>query len=251
MSDFKVERVLKETKELPSNFGFYPKNTKVWFSPMTTKEVEILNESEMSPKLLFENAIANIKTDVIQSKDLTFNDFVFINLQRRLYSQTEIRCTLQTVCTNCGKRITQDFDFNEIEFETPKDARLQQCELGDYSVVIGPLTIGGMLAMLNSERGVNTIDTLAHCIRKIYSKESEVNDIYSFELAQDIIANTWGEDRQVLEYIDSLQSHGIKPRYIECPNCHVSWEEELGNPETLIFPSDRPRNSIADKVHPV
>ena len=249
--DFKIKKVLKETKELPSGFGFYPKGAKVWFSPMTTREVEILNESELSSKLLYENAIANITTENMNSEDLTFSDFIFINLQRRLYSQTEIRCTLQTTCKNCGKSITEEFDFNEIEFETPKDSRLQRCQLGEYKVDIGPLTIGGVLKMLNSEKGVNNIDTLAHCVRKIYPLDSEVKNIYSFELAQEIMANTWGEEREILEYIDSLQSHSIKPREIICSNCNTSWKEELGDPEALIFPSDRPRQSIADKVLPV
>lgn len=246
-----IKKVLKETKQLPSNFGFYPKNTRIWFSPMTTREVEILNESELSSKLLFENGLANITAEGIPVEDITFDDFIFINLQRRLYSQTEIRCTLQTICPNCGKKIIDDFDFNEIEFETPKDARVQRCDLGDYTVEIGPLTIGGMITMLNSDKGLNTIDTLAHCIRKIYQKGTTQKDIYTFELAQEIIANTWGEEREILDYIDSLQKHGMNPRNMKCSNCQTTWQEDLGNPETLIFPSSRPRHFIANKVQPV
>lgn len=250
MSEFEIRKVYKQCKALPSGFGFYPKNTKVYFTPMTTKEVESLNESELSTKLIFENALAGIKTESVAKEDLTFSDFIFISMQRRVYSQTEVRCELRTTCSNCGKVITQDFDFNEFEFKEPNDNRLQCCTLGDYKVVIGPLTIGGMLDMLNSETGVTVVSTLAHCIRKIYGPDSDVQDIYTYELAEKIIENTWGEERDMLNYIDTLQEHGLEPREIICSNCGNTWKEDLGSLDTLIFPVSRIGHDFKDKVHP-
>ena len=266
MSNFKIERVMKEVTQLPSNFGFYPKNTKIWFYPMTTKEVELLNDSNLDSKKLFENNLANIKTEGINPEELTFSDFIFISLQRRLYSQTEILCTLNSTCPKCGKRIIEEFNFSEIEFENPKDARLQSCELGDYEVVMGPITIGSMLKMLDSEEGISAIDTYAHCIREIkqkpkdeslldnfingFKKEKTQEEIANeFLLAREIIANTWGEERLVLNYIDSLQDHGIKPKKVVCSNCKEAWEEDLGGADALIFPSDRIGDNIRNKVH--
>lgn len=254
MGKYEVKKVFKQVKSLPSGFGFYPKGTEVRFSPMTTGEIETLNESDLSSLMVFKSALEGIQTTKIQPTDLTFSDFVFISLQRRLYSQTEIRCTLNTTCPNCGTRIVQDFDFNELEFDEPKDNRLQTCTLGGYKVVVGPLTIGNMISMLESERGVNTVDTLAHCIKKIYLPGSEVAEVEVdelFPLAQEIIANTWGEEREVMNYIDSLQSHGLLPRKITCKNqaCKYEWEEDLGTPDALIFPSSKPEQSIRDKVH--
>jgi hypothetical protein len=255
MSKYKVEKVLKEVKVLPSGFGFYPKGTQVRFSPMTTKEVETLNESDLTSELVFKSALVGIETTKISPRDLTFSDFTFISLQRRLYSQTEIRCTLDTLCPSCGTKVSEEFDFNEIEFEEPKDNRLQSCVLCGYKVEVGPLTVGNMLDMLESERGVNTIDTLAYCIKKIYVPDSNVIEVEPEELlplAKEIISNTWGEDREILNYIDNLQTHGIKPRKISCRNkaCGHTWEEELGTADALIFPSSGHSQSIRDKVHP-
>lgn len=255
MGKYEVEKVYKEVKALPSGFGFYPKGTVVRFSPMTTGEIEALNEGDLNSELVFKSALAGIQTTKIQPTDLTFSDFVYISLQRRLYSQTEIRCTLNTACPSCGTEIVQDFDFSEIEFDEPKDNRLQTCELGGYKVVVGPLTVGAMIQMLESEKGVNTIDTLAHCIRKIYLPDSAIREVEPeelFSLAQDIISNSWGEEREIMNYIDDLQSHGIKPRKMVCKNkaCRCEWEEDLGTPDALIFPCNRPRQSLGSKVHP-
>lgn len=253
--NFKVERVTIECKQLPSGFGFYPKGTQVRFFPMTTKEVEILNESELSSLLLFENNLENIQTTKISPKDLTFSDFIYISIQRRLYSQTEIRCTMTSHCPNCGTKLIEEFDFNDIEFDEPKDNRLQGTELSGYKVEIGPLTIGAMIDMLKSDEGVTTVNTLAHQIRKIYNPTAEIVPIPEEEakvLAYELVANSWGEERDIFNYIDSLQSHNMKPRTLKCKNkaCETTWEEDLGNPETLIFPSSRPRQSIESKVYP-
>lgn len=255
MSEFSVKRTSIECKQLPSNFGFYPKGTKVRFYPMTTKEIEVLNESNLDSLTVFENSLANIQTSVIKPEDLTLNDFIFISLQRRLFSQTEIRCTLQSVCPNCGTKILDEFDFNSIEFNEPKDPRPQACELGGYKVEIVPLTIGAMIEMLKSEEGVTTVGTLARCIRKIYQPSSEVIPIPENErlkLAIEIISNSWGEEREIINYIDDLQTHNMQPRKLKCKNkaCGHEWEQDLGDPETLIFPSSGFRKSIADKVHP-
>lgn len=253
--DYEIKETFVETKKLPSGFGFYPKGTLVRFSPMTTKEIEILNESDLTSEIVFKNALSHIQTRNIEPRDLTFSDFAFVSLQRRLYSQTEIRCTVNTQCPECGTKLFEEFDFNDIEFEEPKDARLQSCVLRDFKVVIGPLTIGNMLDMLESDRGVNTIDTLAHTIRKIYKPGSEVltfSPEETFSLARKIVENTWGEEREIFNYIDTLQSHGIKPRKLTCKNkacCHT-WEEDLGTVDTLIFPSSGFKQSIRDKVHP-
>lgn len=253
--DFKITKVMIECKQLPSGFGFYPKGTQVRFTPMTTKEVEILNESDLSNLMLFENALEGIQTTIINPRDLTFSDFLFISLQRRLYSQTEIMCTLNSTCPVCGTRLLEEFDFNDIEFEQPKDSRPQSCEIGGYRVEIVPATIGAIIDMLKSEEGVTTVGTLAHQIRKIYNPQSEIipiPDDKMEELAYELVANSWGEEREIFNYIDELQRHNIKPRKLVCKNkaCASEWEEDLGNPETLIFPSNRPRQSIADKVHP-
>lgn len=251
--DYELKKVSIEAKQLPSGFGFYPKGTQVRFVPMTTKEISILNESDLNSELIFKHALSNIQTRVIEPRDLTFSDFVFISLQRRLYSQTEILCTLDTVCPECGKKIVDEFDFNDIEFEEPKDNRLQRCQLSGYTVEVGPLTIGNMLDMLESENGVNTIDTLAHSIKKIYIPDSEATTVPEkdlFPLAQKIIENTWGQEREILNYIDTLQTHGMKPREIKCSNCNYTWKEDLGTADALIFPRSGFRDSIRDKVQP-
>lgn len=253
---FEVKRTMIQCKQLPSGFGFYPRGTEVRFYPMTVKEIETLNESDLSSLMLFENSLSNIKTKGIDPKQLTFSDFIYVSLQRRLYSQTEIRCTLNTYCPICGTKLLEEFDFNEIEFDEPKDNRLQQTTLGGFKVDIGPITIGDMLDMLKSEEGVTTVNTLAHQIRKVYNPESDIIPIPDEEqrkLAYEIVANTYGEEREIFNYIDGLQVHNMKHKKMRCKNkaCGSEWEVDLGNPETLIFPSSRPRQSIADKVHPV
>ena len=53
MGKYEVKKVFKQVKSLPSGFGFYPKGTEVRFSPMTTGEIETLNESDLSSLMVF------------------------------------------------------------------------------------------------------------------------------------------------------------------------------------------------------
>ena len=60
MGKYEVKKVFKQVKSLPSGFGFYPKGTEVRFSPMTTGEIETLNESDLSSLMVFKSALEGI-----------------------------------------------------------------------------------------------------------------------------------------------------------------------------------------------
>lgn len=250
-----VKKVLKRVAEVPSGGIFYPKNYEIYFTPMTVREAELLNESEVSTQIFFNTVLESITTVGMDKNDITYPDFIYIALMRKLYSQESILGTTTWYCEECGSKNVTDFDFSEISFSEPKERRTPaKCVIGEYAVDITPLTIGGALALYETE-SVSNVDTMAHCVRAIYEAKSDSNGgyifnelPYSLELAQQIIDSAYGEEIDMLKEIDDMYFHFIEDMKFTCKGCKHEQSINLGSPEALVFPRCGHTSAVGHKI---
>lgn len=252
-----VKKVLKRVAQLPSGGIFYPKGFEVYFTPMTVKEAEMLNESEVSTLVFFNTMLDAITTVGMDKTDLTYPDFIYIALMRRLYSQEDILGTSIWYCEECGQKNKSDFDFTEISFAEPTEKRNPaRCVIGDFAVDISPLTIGGTITLYENAE-ISNADTLAYCVKAIYKANLLEKDNYEFtpvpyslDLAKEIINSAYGDEADMLLEIDKMYFHFLEDMEFTCSNkeCKHKQKINLGSPEALVFPRSRRTSSVGHKI---
>ena len=204
------------------------------------------------PKSVIKYQLNGIKAN-FDVRRLTFYDFLYIGHLRRISSFDSAKAVFTAHCPNCGqevKRIVSFFDlpFYDLEFtQLPIKATISGVELE-----FGLLTIGDVL-QLKSEYAFGAYP-LACSIRNL-----------SFEDAMKVLNSARGEDIDVLEYIDKLVFHGLKPIPMKCNNvinsfevmfedeqkkeiCGQEFVVEADDPLVLITPFRRSKDSIRDRI---
>lgn len=269
---FVLDGTYKRVTALPSNFLAYPKDVEIYFKPLTTGEIERLNESELSLTLKIESDMNSIFVKGMDKYDLTKDDYAYIALMRKLYSQDEVLGVLNYRCEECQNMNRVEFNLKELEFTFPEVVKAPALiEVGGYWLKIGFMTVKGMLelAKLQETKSLQPSDTYAMMVQGV-GTGIDINSITwrekTFDEIVKIIESAWGEEIEVLSTVDTMLYHGIKPMEVTCTQtpiqmvdsetqevveskvCGHKQMEDLGDIFALIFPKRRDRNYLRSKI---
>lgn len=225
-----------EVTDLPSKFKPY-EDKKISFTPYTFGEVNRLNQSKLSHDSKIREILKGIKCN-FDPLDLTFADFLYINLLRKMSTFGEKKFNVVVECPNCGKenKVTiseTDLEFDEIEVDLPITATLSN----NQELVFSPLTVGNFLELL--EKGLEK-DLCAGLAIQVVN--------VAYEDAFSIVDKSFGDDSLILEEVDKILYHGLKSIHTKCVNCNTMIDANLDGGQIIIYPfrvnSFSPRNAI-------
>lgn len=252
---FKLDSTYKKITRLPSNFLSYPKGVEIYFKPLTTGEIEKLNESELSARLKIESDLNSIYVVGMDKYSLTKDDYAYIALMRKLYSQDEILGVYSYTCSACGVKQSFDFNLAEVEFNQPEVKSVPGIlKIGDYWVSIGFLTVKDLISIYErKEAGENltATDFTAYMVQGIgigESLDSLTWEDSNYDRKKEILASAWGEERECLSELDDMLYHGLRPVEAICSDCGNKMEVDLGDIFALIFPKRRSREYLRNKI---
>ena len=268
---FVLDSTYKRVTQLPSNFLSYPKDVEVYFKPLTTGEIERLNESELSLSLKIESDMNSIFVRGMDKYQLTKDDYAYIALMRKLYSQDEVLGILTYRCEECQGINKVEFNLKDLEFTFPEVEKAPAViKIGDYWLQIGFMTVAGMLELdkLQDTKALQASDSYAMMVQKVGKGETLETVVWeekSFEERVAIIESAWGEEIEVLSTVDTMLYHGLKPiefvctatpvkmvneagEVVEAKECNHRQMEDLGDIFALIFPKRRTRNYLRSKI---
>ena len=239
--------VIEVTDKLPSGGLAYPENFKIHYRPYVFGEVEKVSASKISYGELSRIILAGIRTS-FPVGDLTYYDFLYLALLRKLSTIGEDSVRATQDCPQCGAPSTYEVHVgaqdSEVEFLPVRYKKLPL--LADFQFAgddaprayrFRPITIRQYLEL--ERRGVHT-DSL--------SKLAIQCDTVPFAEARSKFFRAQGQDSQVLSLIKDALFHGVKPINVTCGGCGVQNRLHLDRGEVIIRPFRGDAETLDDRI---
>jgi len=253
-----------DQEDLPSGGGSYPKNSEIYYTPLTFGETKFLSGSTLSDPTSIEFFLGKIQTS-FPKKDLTYYDFYYLTIMIKLSTFGEIEYNMNFECDACGEFNNSPFTANDLLFEEirvdlpitidlrhPMEVVNEKDEVVNVikRVSFNPITIGNFLEMLTLNEVGDDDKYLSRCI---IGNDIETNK----KLIKEHLV---GPDTQILEMLDVYLFHGVQDLHFKCKNMVSSGdgtEEVCGHVHDIPFqyitehvgPTDRCKHSLGKRVH--
>lgn len=190
---------------LPSKGLTYPENAIISHRMYKCGELDMINNSNMTPKQLMELALKGINTS-FDKMELTVPDFLFLGLLRKISIYNETSFTASCLCKKCKRKASSDIPAFDMEFDDLGIKGLPaKVTLNGKLMEFKPLTVGRFFDLLDKDMGANTLAT--------YAAECTNMD---FDEAYEHIMSLTEEDYEEIQFIDEAMHHGVKPIEIKC-----------------------------------
>jgi hypothetical protein len=238
-------------KELPSKWIPYPKGAEIKYVPYLFGELWGRSQSIQSPKDSYKLILDGITTS-FNKEELTYFDFIFISLLRRLSTFGTDQITLEFVCPVCGHRNKEIILLGNLEFKDVEAPEFPVCfsdpEDGT-EFEVSPLTMGKYFMLLDMGKEKDRVAVYAACVRNLEFPEAYRRIFYAK-----------GELSETLEYVDELLYFGVKPLTLRCKGtrkaegedkpvkCDVPIKVEIDDEKVIIEPFRGNVGSIRDRV---
>jgi hypothetical protein len=244
-------------KQLPSKFLPYPQGVEISYSPYKFGELKKFSQSKLSIKQRYEFILEGITVSGMDKEDLTFQDFLFIALLRKMSSVGNNDLLITFNCLKCEHKnqhhiMLDALDFDEIEVpELPAIL-----EIKDHEMSFTPLTLKDFFTLFKEGKEKDSVAILAAQCRS-----------HEFEQAYDILFGANPEDSQVLEELNKVFYHGLATLRLKCQNkeaptsefidgveieklVHCDFENriELGDPDLIVQPFCGDRRTPKDRI---
>jgi hypothetical protein len=225
---------------IPSRMIPYPQGSKISYKPYTVGDLEYLAQSKLSPKEKFKYILKGIKTS-FNPLDLTFYDFVFLSMLRRLSSFDSNKLNMSHKCRSCGEVVKKTIDLNQVEFtdlfeNVPKefeDPKLPiVLDLDGNELHFGPLTIDDYFFLM--DKGLLDVENSFfadrnHMLAKMCSNKD-------FDSVLRLIKNAHGKYDEVFDMITNMLAHPIKNIDMKCEECEYVNQVDINGGTVLIEP---------------
>lgn len=190
---------------LPSKGFTYNDDATISHRMYKCGELDMINNSNMTPKQLMGLALEGINTN-FDKMELTLPDFLFLGLLRKISIYNETSFTASCICKKCKRKASADISAFDMEFDDLKIKGLPaKVTLNGKPMEFMPLTIDRFFTLLDKGMGANTLATYA----------AECTNM-EFDEAYEHIQNLNEEDYEEIEFIDKAMHHGVKPVEIKC-----------------------------------
>lgn len=233
---------------LPSRGLAYPKNCEISYRPYTFGEIQKINQSKLSHKGKLSFVMDGIHTS-FDKEDLTLSDISYIALLRKISTIGGHKANVVITCRGCHKEYTQMIDFgtstSQIEFfdlqapELPVIVTFSNNQ--EFSFM--PLTYKKFVKIMEEGQEQDVTALIAHqCM------DGDFKHIYK------IVENATFEDQMLLQELDELLKHNLKPLTIVCQNriqdqpCLHENKIELTGGDALLLPFREPKKPSQSRI---
>jgi len=237
---------------LPSRSLSYPKNCEILYRPYTFGEIKKINQSKnASLKQQFDQVLTGIDCS-FDKMELTVSDALYIGLLRKLSTLSKIRVRFRYKCNKCKNEPEYTMDSQDLEFDDLlsdyDDSSAQLPIVGEFSfgeLEFVPLTLNNYYKMV--DKGLEH-DESAKIAYECNNKDFE-------EVFQLINNMSDHEDMILLDEIDKMIYHGLKPVKFRCKTkigddkvCDNSITVELDGGEALLLPFREREGNVKRRI---
>jgi len=237
------EIFLKPT-ELPSRGLAYPKGCEISYRPYTFGEIQKISQSKFNNKAKLSFVMQGIQC-YFDKEEMTLADIAYVALLRKISTIGGHKVNVSFKCQKCHQACTEVLDFgtaqSKIEFHdliaTELPVIITFSNNKDYS--FKPLTFKKFAKIIEQNCEDDTIALISHqCV------DADYKDVYK------VIENATYEDQVLLEELDKLLEHNIKPVSIVCHNkpCNFENKVELAGVDALLLPFREHKKSPSSRI---
>ncbi|MDW7551287.1 hypothetical protein J8Z24_21580 (plasmid) [Pseudoalteromonas sp. SCSIO 43201] len=228
--------------QLPSRGLAYPVGTEIHYKPYTFGEVKMFSQAQgtMSSAKSTEKILNGISVEGMDREDITFFDFLYIALLRRLSTMNAVEFNLNVECPQCQHSVQHQFGWENLQFEDLAAPKLpviaDLCGMTD--VKFKPLTVGQYLELTRRNADEDPV--------AIAAMQSSLD----YKLAYNLFNNAIGDDAATLEDIDKFLYHDLKPMAVTCANteCGIVFSASLDDEAALINPFRKSEPTTGSRV---
>lgn len=229
---------------MPSKGISYPIGSKISYRPYVFGEIKKVSGSKTTFMELAKIILTGIKTS-FPIGDLTFYDFLYLALLRKLSTIGDTTIIATHVCPNKKCQSSNSYEVKvgpkvcEIEFwdvdypELPISVDLKLGEEEPTTYEFSPLTILQYLELERRNLHKDPVSKLAMQCKNV-----------DFNTVRSRLYRAYGEESDVLAQIEDLLFHGVKPINVSCPNCGAINLLQLDGGGIIIRPF-RTREEVA------
>lgn len=226
--------------DLPSVGRAYPQGTEIHYKPYTFGEVKSFSQSKgkMSAAKSVERVLSGINVVGMDKNDLTFFDFLYISLLRRLSTMNAIEFKLGVGCPSCGSPVSHTFSWEGLVFEDLPAPKLpiivDICDKAD--VRFTPLTVAQYQVLTRNKQDEDPVAIAA------MQSSLDFNDAYK------TFSDAIGDDAALLDEIDKLLYHDLKPAQVTCATCNHNFNAALDDEASLISPFRKSESTTRNRI---
>lgn len=214
-----------EVAQVPSQFKPYPKNTRIFANSYNYREVKFLSDSKIPLDRQYEIMLSGIEIlGEMSPRDLTFFDFIYVSILRKLSSLGAQEYRVPYFCDVCDGKGLHSFTLEDIGFKTldvELPVKVMFYTIGEQKFV--PLTVGGYIELyregklwatcgkdiLTREDGSKVVDPISVLAKMCISTDYE--EIYGL-----LSSLKEPEDLNLLEDIEEAIDHYMRPLRFDC-----------------------------------
>lgn len=214
---------------LPSEFKCYPEGVEIRYSNYEFDDFEIINNDLVDLYDRYAQMLKGIVTKGMPKQSLTFGDFLFISVQRKLNAFGAKTFKIPYWCPHCKQDGEYTFSLEDIAFEGLQHTmplKVRFYSYPDEEYLFQPHTIGDVLMMLENEvyyqyteDGVLVQDVQGNPIQDVKSILAASCVNLDFNTAYQRIASISDyRDYETLTQLSSILYHGLSPFEFTCQN---------------------------------
>lgn len=210
-----------KVEDLPSNFLPYPENVEIAYLPYTYGELKKFAQSKLTTKQRYEFILDGIIVSGMAKEKLTYQDFLFIALLRKLSSVGVSDILVKYQCAKCGFENSNHVKLDELDFnylEVP--ALPANVVIKNQDVSFTPLTVEDYFTLYREGKDKDLTAIMAIQVRS-----------HNFKAAYDLLYGANTEDSELINEIDKLFFHGLKPLKFLCANKEMQTVEIIDGEE--------------------
>lgn len=226
----KVDTIQLKGK-LPSGGKTYPlRGYKIFYNTYGYTEVRRFSNKNLSFNEHCKLVMEGIRTEGFDKWDLTFFDFMYIAVLRKLSSLRTPKFKIPYTCSQCGKESAAVSEIAQIDFDDLNVELPVNYHVDDKVFSFMPLTIKNYLRLIDPDDASARLAACctSHKFEEVFSMINSEGDIGNFEL---------------FEKIEDSMFHGIKPFEFICREKIGEFDKEgaqKAKQESRIFYDERP-----------
>lgn len=224
--------------QLPSKALPYPTNCEIHYRPYTFGEIKKISQSKLSIKDGFSLVLSGVECS-FDKNQLTMGDLLYIGLLRKLSTVGTSKVMVPYVCQVCSESNKEVFSIDSIEFEELKIPALPICVSFSFgNLEFSPLTVQDFMEILAHGKETDEITMISAQVRNQDSQQV-------FTAFQ----NCFGEDALLLDEVDRILFHGVKPISSKCQKCANEVKIELDGGTALLLPFRDSKVPHENRIH--
>lgn len=243
---------------LPSNFLFYPKDAEIMYRPYGWGEIKTYSQAAQSNNLTIKDHIDFVLSGVTTTFDinkLTLSDYLYIGVLRKMSNGSEDgKVSVRYACTTCNTTYCIATQITHIPYKSLDFEELKSNEIPNVPIIANlrcgtfrfrPFTVDDYFHLLKINK-VGDVTAMLTCMA--------LDDISNFDEVYKTFKFMDDNDGQVIDVIDGLLNHGLKPVKVICDKCkaeglvELDAERLLQGGKVIVSPFRERADDVRDRI---